>query len=695
VWCIEHAHRAAVLVDAADFFLAVRQALLKARRSVYIIGWDISSRTRLVGPSGRADDGWPEMLVDFLVRLVKERPSLEVNILIWDYSLIYVPEREWLPALSLGWTTPRQIKFRADNDLPIGSAQHQKIIVIDDAIAMTGGLDLTIRRWDTSAHRIDEHARVDPRGSPYRPFHDVQLLVDGPAAQALAALARARWENTWDRQAPAIAPLGDPWPDGIKPDFTEISVGIARTLPSSDTQPGIREVEKLFHDSIEAAERTIYIENQFLSALSVADRLVARLRARPDLEVLMVTSEIHESWLEERAMRPAVARFMRRLREAECAERARIVCPEVSDSQRSVWTTVHSKVMVVDDRLLRVGSANLNNRSMGTDTECDLAIEADGCGSGDITRIRDRLVADHCGVSPEAVAGAIAHSKSLLHAAETLSCGGHRLRPMDESLMLASDTPIRIDSIADPEEPLGAEEFMSAILGARPYRLRLSKMTKLIAAVLFLVLLSFAWTYAPLGRLADPEYLQPALHTLAASPFAPLLIIGGFLVLELLAFPITILIAATAAAFGPWLGFIYAASGTLCSAIVTYAIGALLGKDILRDVLGRRMQAIRRAIEQQGMLTIAAIRLVPIAPFAVINVAAGALQVRFLDFIGGTVIGMAPGLLLMSALGHQAMQILLEPTLPSILLLATCILAWIAIAVGAQMAIARYKKSTS
>ncbi len=37
---------------------------------------------------------------------------------------------------------------------------------------------------------------------------------------------------------------------------------------------------------------------------------------------------------------------------------------------------VHSKVMIVDDGFLRVGSANLNNRSMGADTECDLAFEA-------------------------------------------------------------------------------------------------------------------------------------------------------------------------------------------------------------------------------------------------------------------------------------------------------------------------------
>src|SRR5262245_35082417 len=190
VWRVERAPRAAVLVDAAACFGAVRQAFLKARRTIFIVGWDIHSRTRLVGEEGKADDGYPEALSDFLSALVRERPELSVCLLLWDYSVLYAMEREPFPTLALQWSTPRQVRFCLDGAVPIGSAQHQKLIVVDDAIAFTGGLDLTIRRWDTSAHRIGDRHRVDPTGRPYRPFHDVHALVDGAAARALADLVR-------------------------------------------------------------------------------------------------------------------------------------------------------------------------------------------------------------------------------------------------------------------------------------------------------------------------------------------------------------------------------------------------------------------------------------------------------------------------------------------------------------------------
>src|SRR3546814_19533002 len=77
--------------------------------------------------------------------------------------------------------------------LPVGAAHHQKLVVVDDAIAVIGGLDLTIRRWDTSDHAADQPLRTDPAGQPYTPFHDLQLMLDGAAATALAEVARGRW----------------------------------------------------------------------------------------------------------------------------------------------------------------------------------------------------------------------------------------------------------------------------------------------------------------------------------------------------------------------------------------------------------------------------------------------------------------------------------------------------------------------
>jgi len=279
VWRLEQARRAAVLVDAAAFFSAVRQACLKARRRIIIVGWDIDSRTPLVGDR-RPDDSLPVDFRDFLVGLVARRPELQVDLLLWDYSLLYAHEREPLPRLSLQWQTPPQVTLCLDASVPFGSSQHQKIVVIDDALAFSGGLDITIRRWDTSRHDAAEPRRVDPAGERYRPFHDVQMMVDGPAAAALALLARTRWCNARGG-VPAIEPSGDPWPDGIRPDFDHVEVGVARTQPRYGDEPEIQEVRSLFLASIARAQRFIYIENQFITSAAIADGLARQLRRRP------------------------------------------------------------------------------------------------------------------------------------------------------------------------------------------------------------------------------------------------------------------------------------------------------------------------------------------------------------------------------------------------------------------------------
>ena len=416
VWRIERAGRAAVLIDAAAFFEAVRAACLKAERSIIVVGWDIDSRTRLVGADGEPADGLPGSFADFLSDLVQARPDLHVHLLLWDYSLLYAGERELLPRLSLGWQTPERVTLCIDNSVPFGSSQHQKIVVVDDAVAFSGGLDLTIRRWDTTAHSAENRHRVDPSGHPYRPFHDVQMMVDGAAAQALAQLARERWCRA-NGGVPRVEPYGDPWPDTVRADFTDVEVGIARTQPRYDGEEAVREAETLFVDSIDLAERQIYIENQFLSSALIADRLAERLSRCPGLEVVIVAPRSHDSWVERRTMRNGRIRFWRRL-SAAGGDRVRLLYPAVDQDGRATDTMIHSKIMVVDDRFLRVGSANMNNRSMGADTECDLAVEARTDREREaVLEIRNRLLGEHCGVTAADVAAFLARHGSLVRAA--------------------------------------------------------------------------------------------------------------------------------------------------------------------------------------------------------------------------------------------------------------------------------------
>ncbi|HYR65323.1 MAG TPA: phospholipase D-like domain-containing protein, partial [Reyranella sp.] len=463
VWRIERAARAAVLVDGAAFFDAVRQSFLKARRSILIVGWDIDSRTRLVGESGKPADGYPSGFADFLGQLVATRSELHIDLLLWDYSLLYAGERELLPRLSLQWRTPERISLCLDDTVPFGCSQHQKIVVVDDAVAFSGGLDLTVRRWDTSRHDADNRNRVDPSGHPYRPFHDVQMMVDGEAAHALASLARWRWCRA-NGGKPSVEPVGDPWPEKVAADFTDVEVAIARTQPRYDGADGAYEVETLFLDSIDHAERSIYIENQFLTCPVIAARLARRLRQRSELEVVIVAPRSHDSWLERRTMRNGRIRFWRTLSEAG-GPRVRLLYPSVEQGGRATDTMIHSKVMVVDDRFLRVGSANLNNRSMGADTECDLAIAAAGDAErAAIAAVRNRLLGEHCGATAEEVAAALGQHGSLVQAALSLAAGGHRLRPIEDGEPDDGGLVGMAEQVADPRRPLRPARLLRRVL---------------------------------------------------------------------------------------------------------------------------------------------------------------------------------------------------------------------------------------
>jgi phosphatidylserine/phosphatidylglycerophosphate/cardiolipin synthase-like enzyme/uncharacterized membrane protein YdjX (TVP38/TMEM64 family) len=690
VWRVAPADRAAVLVDGGRYFGALREALLQARSTVFFVGWDIDSRTRLVGEDGTAGDGLPEEFADFLSVLVARRRELAVHILAWDYSVLYALERELFPAVSLGWRTPHRVRFCLDDNLPVGASHHQKIVVVDDAVAFCGGLDVTVRRWDRNDHRLDDPLRLDPAGHRYGPFHDVQAVVDGAAARALAECVRMRWTNGACARPPAIRPVGDPWPRSVAPDFTGVDVGIARTQPAFEEQEAVREVEALFLDSIDHAERSIYIENQFLTCTRFAERLARRMRERPALEAVIVGPRKHDSWLPERTMHLGRVHFMRILADAGLADRVHLAYPEVREGTQSSDTMVHSKVMVVDDVLLCVGSANLNNRSMGLDTECDLAIAAQTPDQrAAVARVRNTLLGHHCGFGADDVAASLGRTGSLIASAKELSARGHRLVAIEEKPGPVLRWLEGVKDLADPEQPIAAPAFLRGFVGTRPSARRFWRVAGVLGAALVVVALTLAWRFTPLATFANPRVLQEWLEAAAQSPQAPVVVVGAFVIGGLVAFPVTLLIAATAAVFGPWLGFAYAAAGALASALVTYFLGARLGRRLLEDALGPRLHRVRRSLLRRGVLAIAAVRLVPIAPFTLVNLVAGASRIPLPHYLAGTILGMAPGMIVLAALGVQILTVLTEPTATNVMLFLTAVAAWIGLSIGVQALLLR------
>lgn len=691
LWRKELANRAAVLIDAAQYFGAARAAMLKAKSHIFVVGWDIHSRTMFVGESGTANDGYPETFGDFLSALSRDRPKLKIHVLLWDFAALYATEREFFPAYALRWNTPPGVDFYLDNAVPLGSSQHQKLIVIDDCVAFSGGLDVTIRRWDTSAHEYDHPLRHDPDGKYYRPFHDVQAIVEGDAAKALGRLARGRWECACNERIPLCRGKRECWPDNVDADFNNIEIGIARTQPAYASQRQVREVEALFVDAIAKAEHAIYIENQFLTSLKVAKALAGRLRERPNLELLMISPKSHDSWLETRSVRNGRIRFMHELRGKDIAPRVRLMYPEVKKGRRKTYTMVHSKVMIVDDRSLRIGSANLNNRSMATDTECDLFIEAHTPNErAAITEIQNRLLADHMGGSADEIAATRKRTSSLIALADSAGANGHRLRRIHDGTLRKDELTTYLEGVADPEQPIGAEQFVSSLLGGAMPAQRVPTILKALVIGLVIIAAALIWEFTPLAGMINPKAVGATLREFARGPAAPFVVVGAFVAGGLVVFPVVVLIAATAATFGPVLGFLYAAAGTMASALVTYVLGAWLGKQTLRDLLGPRLDSVRKRVARKGVIAVALIRLVPAAPFTIVNLLAGASEITLTQYLLGTALGMLPGIFMMSVLGHQLSQIILHPNAFSLAMLAGAVFGWIALSIGIQSLVSKY-----
>jgi uncharacterized membrane protein YdjX (TVP38/TMEM64 family) len=157
---------------------------------------------------------------------------------------------------------------------------------------------------------------------------------------------------------------------------------------------------------------------------------------------------------------------------------------------------------------------------------------------------------------------------------------------------------------------------------------------------------------------------------------------------------LTVLVVASAAAFGPFLGFVYSAIGSLASAVLTYFVGLYVGQEPLKQLLGKRLDKTRKRIARHGVIAVAAIRLVPISPFTIVNLAAGASRIPVTDYVLGSILGLLPGLIVLSLLGSQIFAILADPTLASVGLLVLAVAAWVAVTVGGQYFLRRYWKKS-
>jgi phospholipase D1/2 len=130
--------------------------------------------------------------------------------------------------------------------------------------------------------------------------------------------------------------------------------------------------------------------------------------------------------------------------------------------------------------------------------------------------------------------------------------------------------------------------------------------------------------------------------------------------------PITLLIGAVAITFNPMLSILYAMCGCLAAATVNYLLGMRLGREMVRRLAGGKLSRINKYLVRRGFTMVLLFRLVPMAPYTVVNLVLGASHVRFRDYFIGTVFGMLPGVIILSLFGEGVRQVLKKPSLKSI-----------------------------
>ena len=426
-WRKARAERAAFLVDTEAYFTAVFEALRKARHSVLLLGWGFDPRARLF-PDGFDGPADPDEVGRILVALARARPELDIRLLIWKSALPIAASQQFFPHKARKWFRNTGVKFWLDDHVPFGACHHQKVLVVDDKVAFCGGGDISVDRWDTAGHLEHDPRRIMPDQHHHAPRHEVMMMVDGDAAAALGDLARERWRRSTGEALPVPPPSSeDPWPAHIPAALQDVDISIQRTEPQWDDRPGVCEIRNLTIESILAARSTIYLENQYFASPLYAAALAKRLAEPDGPEVVLISTGQSPSWFDQLTMDRARSNMLWRLRSADIFGRFRAWYPTTPAGTKII---VHSKVTVIDEQVARVGSANLNNRSGGFDTEVELGLQASSAADEmTIGAFRDRLIGHFLGHTGDAVAKARAERGGTIAAIESLNREG-RLSPI-------------------------------------------------------------------------------------------------------------------------------------------------------------------------------------------------------------------------------------------------------------------------
>ncbi|KWV92718.1 phospholipase D-like domain-containing protein [Erythrobacter sp. YT30] len=464
-WTIAQADTLSLLIDGENYFRSVRQAMKQARERIVLIGWDFDARVKMYDTQHEVEG--PLEIGEYIDWLVRRTPELNIYILQWDLAALKLAKRGKTLLQVAKWLPHPRVHFALDGAHPTGAAQHEKLIVVDEDVAFCGGIDITEDRWDTREHPDEDERREQPNDHDAGPWHDTSARLTGDIVKSLSQLAEDRWKRATGEDLPQVCSQrhsmsGKSDRTTAAPTLSNVNVAIARTRGATEDQDAIREIEALYCEVIESAQKWIYVETQYFTSKRVARALANKLLEDDGPEIVVVLPATSDGWLESQMMDTTRSRVIEALRKIDKHGRFQAYHP-VTSSGTEIY--VHAKILIADDRFLHLGSSNLSNRSMGFDSECDLCVDAKMARKPDeaeraIADCRNDLLAEHLGQSVAEIADHIQQSGSVIQTIEAAGQTGRRLREYKHPDLNAVQEWLATNDILDPE---GSEEEWPSI----------------------------------------------------------------------------------------------------------------------------------------------------------------------------------------------------------------------------------------
>jgi phospholipase D1/2 len=269
-----------------------------------------------------------------------------------------------------------------------------------------------------------------------------------------------------------------------------------------------------------------------------------------------------------------------------------------------------------------------------------------------IRGLRDRLIAEHLGVTSERFRETHDRTGSLHGAIAELRGDGRTLRELDD-VKEWPEALVNIASVADPGEPIALDFLSTDRVSAANQQNGHPAWGRLALFALLIAALAALWRFTPLAEIASAERVIDWSKAFGATWWAPIVVVLSYTPACFVMFPRPLITLAAVIAFGPWLGFLYSLIGIVCASVVTFFAGKRMRRDTVRRLAGPKIERMVGVLRSHGLLAMSLLRLVPLAPFFVVGLVAGAVRLKLWHLAVGTAVGMLPGTLAATLFGDQ------------------------------------------